>query len=428
MGDASAKRQDCLTAEEAVGLLGVSRQTLYAYASRGMIRSIRQTGSKQKLYLREDVEKVKARSEARSGHGAVAASAMDWGEPIIQTTITEITPAGPRYRGRLASNLLRTGTSFETVAELLWTGIWQEDALRWDVTPLPNEIRALIDAIPPLQSNDQLLEVFALVTLQIGMLRGTTSERLRGGRSVEAAREIIQTMVGCLGLLSSRKRFIPMEDGQSISQGILSALEIDDTDENIDAIESFLILFADHELSPGAFAARVAASCGATLHSCITSAIATSTGVQVGRMYDRIEELLTDEPEKDSLLRRAHRYLESGSDLPPGFGHRLYPEGDPRSLKLIEIVKQRRCQNKRLEAIYRFIDEGHTRLGLSPRHELAVVTLAVAMGLPKHCGGALFVLARSAGWVAHVLEQRLMGLMLRPRAKFIGVSNPDPLN
>lgn len=427
MRDNIGNQQSYLTADEAVGVLSVSRQTLYAYASRGLIRSIRQVGSKQKLYYREDVEKVRSRSQARAGHGAVAASAMDWGEPIIQTTITEITPAGPRYRGRLATNLVRTGGSFEAVTELLWTGIWQEDPLRWDSSPLPDEISKFIDAMPPLQSNDQLLEVFALVTLQLGMLRGTVSERLRAGRTLEAAREIIQMMVGCFGLLSRKRRYCPVQAGQSISEGLLNALEIKASEENKEAIEAALILFADHELSPGAFAARLAASSGAALHSCIASAIATSTGVQIGRMYDQIEEFLADATDKEALLRRAHRYLESRNDVPSAFGHRLYPQGDPRSLKLIEIVKQHSRQSKQLEAIYGFLEDARTHMGLFPRHELAVIALVIALGLPKHCGGPLFVLARTAGWVAHVQEQRLIGLLLRPRAKFIGVNIPESL-
>ncbi|MDB5846906.1 MAG: citrate synthase [Rhodoferax sp.] len=110
------------SAAEAMRLLNVRQQTLYAYVSRGLIRSIPQKGLKDRLYLRDDITRVGMRSAARAGHGPVAASAMNWGEPIFPTSITEITPQGPRYRGRLAADLVRGGVAFEAVAELLWTG------------------------------------------------------------------------------------------------------------------------------------------------------------------------------------------------------------------------------------------------------------------------------------------------------------------
>jgi citrate synthase len=100
---------------------------------------VAQQGQKDKLYLRDDLTRVGMRSLARSGHGAVAASAMNWGEPIFPTSITEITEQGPRYRGHLAADLVRSGASFEAVAELLWTGELNTRAKAWPcANPRPN--------------------------------------------------------------------------------------------------------------------------------------------------------------------------------------------------------------------------------------------------------------------------------------------------
>lgn len=118
----SDPRSAYATAAEAMQLLNVRQQTLYAYVSRGWIRSIPQQGKKARLYLRDDISRVGSRSAARAGHGAAAASAMNWGEPIFPTSITEITSQGPRYRNYLAADLVREGHSFEAVAELLWRG------------------------------------------------------------------------------------------------------------------------------------------------------------------------------------------------------------------------------------------------------------------------------------------------------------------
>ena len=130
-------RADYLPTKTALDVLGVKPQTLYAYVSRGWIRSIAQNGTREKLYLREDVEKVKARSVARAGHGPAAATAMRWGEPVIHSSITEITPEGPRYRGRLATDLARTQQAFEATADFLWTGLWHEGTDAWRVEPPP---------------------------------------------------------------------------------------------------------------------------------------------------------------------------------------------------------------------------------------------------------------------------------------------------
>ncbi|MES2534238.1 MAG: citrate synthase [Pseudomonadota bacterium] len=411
-------RTDYLTAEDVIGMLDIRLQTLYAYVSRGLIRSVEQAGQKKRLYLRDDVEKVQARSLARAGHGPVAASAMNLGEPIIPTSITEISPQGPRYRGHLAVNLMQEGARFEQVAELLWTGLWHDEPVRWPVVPQVPELRKLAASISAPQTADQLLETFALFVLRLGMTRGTIADRVRIGNTLDAARGIIQTLTGCFGYISARQSFQAMLPGQSIVDGLVRSLGVKDTKENRAAFEAILMLLADHELSPATFAARVAASCGSALHSCIVSAICAGSGVHVGRLYDRVETFFARASTKAVLLRRAERFLDAGNAV-PGFGHPLYPHGDPRSQALLDIARRRKGASRQVDAIFGFIDEAQAKYGLHPRHELAVTTLAISMGLPQHSAGGLFTLARTAGWVAHVHEQRLSGTLLRPRAKFI---------
>jgi len=133
---------------EAAALLGVKPQTLYTYVSRGVIQSLPTPHGQRHLYLRADIEKLRARPRARRAMGAVAASAMYAGEPIIPTSITEITSAGPRYRGRLASELASARLPFENVAEFLWTGDLIEDGpILWTFEPPPAEVRRLIKSL-----------------------------------------------------------------------------------------------------------------------------------------------------------------------------------------------------------------------------------------------------------------------------------------
>jgi citrate synthase len=413
---------DYATAAEALALLKVRPQTLYAYVSRGWIRSVPQKGLKEKLYSREDLARVGRRSLARSGHGPVAASAMNWGEPIFATSITEITEQGPRYRGQLAAGLVSSGVAFERVAELLWTGTLPAAATSTAVWPVPRPARALAgltQTLAALDAGDNLLEAFAMVVLMLGMRRGPVAQRLQQGNTLAAAREIMQTLAGCCGFVGPARAFQPLRKGQGLVDGLMQSLAMAPTDGNREALRAVLILMADHELPPGTLSARVVASTGGTLHSCLASALCATSGVDVGRMYGRVEDFLGHPQNRSVLARRASKLHAAGQRV-PGFDHPLYPKGDPRATVLLDIARDRSDGSRELRAIFGFLDDIRASAGLLPRQELAVVVLCRALGLPRQAAAALFALGRTAGWVAHVQEQRAGGTLLRPRAQFVG--------
>jgi citrate synthase len=129
--------QRWVDAAAAASLLGVQRRTLYAYVSRGAVRSVAGERARQRLYAVEDLTRLKARHDARAGHGAVAAGALRWGEPVLDSAITAITPRGPAYRGHLAVDLAAAGVPFENVAELLWSGELATAPVRWPAAAPP---------------------------------------------------------------------------------------------------------------------------------------------------------------------------------------------------------------------------------------------------------------------------------------------------
>ncbi|MES2511207.1 MAG: citrate synthase [Pseudomonadota bacterium] len=419
-------RRDYASAAEAMKILNVRAQTLYAYVSRGWIRSIAQKGLKERLYLRDDIQRVEMRSLARSGHGAVAASAMNWGEPIFPTSITEITPEGPRYRGWLAADLVRSGTSFESVSELLWTGHLNTKTDAWPVRKPSAELVKLAQTLAALRAGDNVLESFSLVVLLLGMRRGSVLDRLSQGQTLPAAREIMQTVVACCGFAGLARKYRPMQKGESIAEGLMHALAIPASDENNAALRAILVLMADHELPPGTLSARVVASTGGTLHACLSAALCATSGVDVGRLYDRVENFLGQPGSKAVLVKRAAQLHAKGQSV-PGFDHPLYPKGDPRAAQLLEIARRREHQTRQTRAIFQFLDEMKASHGIFPRQEFALVVLARAMGLPPQGPAALFALGRLAGWVAHVQEQRTTGSLLRPRAKFVAPVSGQPV-
>ena len=403
---------------EAAALLGVKPQTLYTYVSRGMIQSLPTPNGQRHLYHRADIEKLRARPRARRTLGAVAASAMYAGDPIISTSITEITSAGPRYRGRLAAELASARLPFENVAEFLWTGELHNEPILWDIEPLAVVVHRLIKQIERSRGNAPIAHVFSLLALSISLARGTRVERLRSSTTAMAARQLIQVFSGCFGYLTPRHAYVPCASGEPIAAAVLRASGLARSEERLRMVNGLMVLLADHELSPATFAARVAASSGADLHACLVSAIETSSGRQIAEVYDRAEDFLAGAKSKAELMRRV-RDLQAVGRAPPGFTQPIYPQGDPRAPYIFDLVRRTGRQLRRLDMVLAFLDEADSKFELKPRMEFGVVALVAALGFPKRAAGGLYILSRVAGWVAHVIEQRLSSALLRPRAKFV---------
>jgi citrate synthase len=407
-----------MSAAEAARLLKVKPQTLYTYVSRGLIRSLAQMDRRSRLYYREDVEKLRAKSEAR--RGATAEGAMRWGQPVVSTSITEITPEGPRYRGHAAVDLARSGIGFENVAELLWTGVLHREPVRWDNEAPPQGFEHLMDSLSLREPRLPVLRLYALATTMLGAAEHAKSE-IRRGTTIPAARQLLLTLSGCLGYLLPQVGFSPPRSGESVAESIARGLCPHANAESVAALNAALVLCADHELSSSTFAARVAASTGAELRACVLAAIGTHSGALLGGGCDRAEELLHNAKTAAEVHARIASAEAAGLRV-PGFNLIAYPKGDPRARHLLSLARSLNPQSARARLIADFIEEADQRLHLRPSIEVGLVALAAALQLPEGSAGALWALGRTAGWIAHVMEQRLAGFVLRPRAKFAGAS------
>jgi citrate synthase len=412
-----ADSPEYILAAEATRLLRIKPQTLYTYVSRGLVRSVAQLGDKRRLYHREDILNARARGLVRRGQGAAAEGAMRWGgAPVIDTAITEITPEGPRYRGHLALDLASAGVSFEATAALLWTGIFQHTRQPWQPGELPAGFAARLDATarggPPLP----ILHLFALAT---GLLSAsaTAGGKTSGGHTVCADRDLVLVLAGCLGYLTRQPEFRALRGEIGVAEFAAHTLLDRNSAQAVDAIDRALVLSADHELSSSTFAARVAASTGADLCACVQAALATHSGATLGGGCDIAEDLLHNAQTRAEVRRRLVATEKAGQRI-PGFNLPLYPKGDPRARYLLGLARSLGVRSPRAQAIYAFIEEAEQRLDLRPSIEVGLVALAAALGLPERSAGALWALGRSAGWIAHVREQRGAGFVLRPRAHY----------
>jgi citrate synthase len=196
------------------------------------------------------------------------------------------------------------------------------------------------------------------------------------------------------------------------------ALGVEATDAVLRAIDAALVVVADHELNASAFTARVAASAGADLYACVGSALATFSGPKHGGACDRCAALLTEIVASGSPRSVLAARMQRG-EPPPGFGHPLYPDGDPRFDLLEQIAGD--VASGRLPPWLDDLKRAATRLGLGrPNSDMGLALLCRVLQASADGAVTLFAVGRMAGWIAHAREQRAQGFLLRPRARYVG--------
>lgn len=374
-----------VSASTALALLGVRAQTLYANVSRGRIRAKPDPADpRRSLYHGGDVERLAARRAGRRKSAAVAAEAIDWGEPILASALSTVAQGRPWYRGRDVVQLAETGT-LEEVAALLWevdrvTFPSGEAACEDDgTTALSRALRAL---------SCRVAEDIPLPGRARGVLAG------------EAA--------GLVGLLARAMGVAESPSPTPLHIRLASAWK---ADAAADGLRRALVLLADHELNASTFAARVTASTGAPLAGCMIAGLATLSGPLHGGAAAGVH-LLVEATRRRGAAAAVRDWLSQGRPL-PAFGHPLYPAGDPRAGALLSYFEPSPAFAALREAV-------EAATGERPNVDFALAALADARDLPADAGFIIFALARSVGWIAHALEQTATGQLIRPRARYVG--------
>lgn len=383
-------------ARRACAILKVKRRTLYSYVSQGRIRSAPVPDSRERRYAIEDVMRLRDRARARSGHGPVAASALDWGEPVLDTAVCAITPDGPSYRGRLATELARDDVPYEAVAGLLLDGALAERM--WQPESLP--------ALPALPGK-RLPRFLARMAAW-----RATRERLSMADALGPA-----LIAPAVALLADEPEALA---GGSVAEQMLAALGGRVTSRASAATNRALVLCAEHELNASTFAARVAASAGADPFAVVLAALSTHTGGRHGGQSRHVGVLLeSTSPERaEGTVRSWIRRGEMASL--PGFGHPLYADGDPRGAFLLEEAEALAPRRKAVRTA-RALTEAASAAGYEPPNlDLGLTALGHALGVGAEGAQAIFAVGRMAGWLAHAREQRADGRILRPRARYVG--------
>ena len=161
------------------------------------------------------------------------------------------------------------------------------------------------------------------------------------------------------------------------------------------------------------------ASTGANLYASTIAGLVAINGPRHGGLTRRVASLfadLRDSPDLDADLAR-----QMSPDAPiPGFGHRLYPDGDLRAATLLAMSHEILPDSAELAFAGRLATAVEGATGRKPTIDFATVALERALGLPKSAALGLFLLGRTVGWIAHALEQAAHGGLIRPRARYTG--------
>ncbi len=401
-----------LTAREAAEALDVNVATIYAYVSRGLIRS-EPAGLNQRarLYLAEDVQKLLEQKAYRHDPAKAAHAAMQWGMPILESALTLIDETGLYYKGQDVTKLAITHT-IEQVAALLWTGDMAQGANIFSLHP---QVVSYLDALHSLRQHHPDLSV--LQQLQIALTLAAADDlaaydlQTQFRHSGQTGTRILKLMAAVVA--QNHDTTMP------IAQTLQHRWRAKD-EQTVPLLNAALILCADHELNASAFAARVVASAETNLYQVITAGLAALQGFKHGGNTILVEDLFHEIASHSSVRDVIAARLRRGEQIPGFGGHQLYPHGDPRGACLLTLLAQMYPNSpavQQAQAMVAIMDEIP---GRKPNLEFALATLAQTLHLPDGSALALFATGRTVGWIGHAIEQYNSGHMIRPRATYSG--------
>ncbi len=371
---------DWLDAQSACALLGVKAQTLYAYVSRHKIRARTDPNdSRHSLYAKHDIEGLLRKMRRPRARADVARAAIRWGDPVLTTAISEVRDGTLWVRERAIEDCAEQMTFEQMAAVLCDTDEVTCPVLQDNPVGASSFVRAMkglardVETAPPMQGQSP-----AQIAAQAGRL--------------------LSVITGaCVGNTDSG----PLHDRIAAVWGAGA--------RGADTIRRCLVLLSDHELNPSTFAVRVCASTGASLPAALLAGMATLSGPRHGGVAD-----LTGAALRATRDGRLATFLNDNAHQAPyayGFGHPLYPAGDPRAAHLLARLPQ---SSPARQAVI----SASSHLGLPPNIDAALAAVSTHFNWPADAATTLFSIGRTAGWVAHAIEQVSSGEMIRPRARY----------
>ena len=388
-----------LSAREAAAELAVSPATLYAYVSRGLIRSEPSPDSRSHRYRAEDVRGLKER-RAPSAVEPRGFRSFDPDLPVMDSAITTITEEGAIYRGVNCVDLSEKDT-LEHTATLLWDVTGVDPFATNNCLHVSDEMQAIGVAARRAAPIDRAIAVLALAT----SADPGAFTRAPEGRAMVGAR-ILRLLVATM---------LNAEPSGELLHQQVAKVWAPDNKHAPDLIRRALVLLADHELNASTFTVRCAASTGLNLYDSVIAGLAALKGPMhggAGVLASRLVKTLIDQDAEPVIRER----VALGERF-AGFGHGVYKRGDPRAMSLLNALTRAGAARKFTKEVPERIAEA---TGEFVNIDYALAVLAHSLRLAPGSELTLFAMARAVGWIAHASEQLQFGKLIRPRARYVG--------
>ncbi|MEU2830556.1 citrate synthase [Streptomyces lavendulae] len=398
-----------LTTQEAARLLGVKPATVYAYVSRGQLSSRRDPVGRGSSFDAREVEAL-ARRSRREAAGPP-------GELSVRTSLTLIEADRYYFRGVDAVELA-SRYAYEEVAEWLWTGSLPHGA-RFAAPPEAlAAARRAVAALPEYSGPLDRLRVAVTAAAVVDPLRFDLSEEAVLG----SARSLVPTLVGALPEAAPAR----VGDGRLAWELWSRLTAVDPDPAALDVLDLALGLLVDHDLAASTLAVRVAASARAHPYAVVSAGLGVLEGPLHGAAGRLAHRMLAEVLERGGAAPVVADHLRAGRRV-PGLGHRLYRGEDPRARALFGRLEGLPQAGPALGAA-REVAAVMARHGLHPNVDLALAVLTVSCAMPAEAGETVFAVARTAGWIAHALEEyQERPLRMRPSGHYDGPRPPRPL-